>query len=191
MARTAGSNREATHARIVGVAAKAIRRDGYTGTGVAAVMKEAGLTHGGFYAHFGSRDDLLIEALQLAGKESRAIVAEAVEAGRASGRSPFRTLVETYLDDRQLSHLEIGCPVAALGSDMPRQSAAVRKASAKGVQQLIEAVRATLPAGAKESAGSVASALVGSLQLGRALGNTADGRAHLASARQHLINTYD
>ncbi|HWA16838.1 MAG TPA: TetR/AcrR family transcriptional regulator [Gemmatimonadales bacterium] len=190
MARTPGSTREQTHERIVGVAARALRRDGYAGTGVAAVMKEAGLTHGGFYAHFDSRDDLLIEAFQQAGKESRAIVAEAIEAGRARGTSPFRALVETYLDDRHLTHLEIGCPIAALGCDMPRQSSSVRKASARGVQQLIEAVRATLPSRHKDAAGPVASALVGSLQLGRALGNSAEGRAHLAAARKALIDTY-
>lgn len=191
MARTAGSTREETHARIVGVAAKALRRDGYAGTGVAAVMKEAGLTHGGFYAHFKSRDELLIEALQQAGKESRTIVAEAVESGKARGHTAFRILVETYLDDRHLSHLEIGCPIAALGCDMPRQSATVRKASARGVQQLIEAVRATLPSRHRDAAPTVASALVGSLQLGRALGNTAEGRTHLATARHALIQQYE
>lgn len=190
MARTAGSTREETHDRIVGVAAKALRRDGYAGTGVAAVMKEAGLTHGGFYAHFGSREDLLIEALQAAGRESREIVARAITAGEKRGTTPFESLVETYLDDRHLSHLEIGCPIAALGCDMPRQSAAVRKASAKGVQQLIEAIRGTLPPAARGAAGTIASALVGSLQLARALGNSVEGRAHLAEARRGLIDTY-
>jgi TetR/AcrR family transcriptional repressor of nem operon len=190
MARTPGSTSEETHNRIVGVAAKALRREGYAGTGVAAVMKEAGLTHGGFYAHFGSREDLLVEALQQAGKESRAIVAEAIDAGKTRGLSPFRVLVETYLDDSHLSQLEIGCPIAALGCDMPRQSVSVRKASAKGVQQLIEAIRVTLPPRHKGAAGTIASALVGALQLGRALGSTAEGRTHLAGARDFLIETY-
>lgn len=191
MARTAGSTREETHDRIVAVAAKALRREGYAGTGVAAVMNEAGLTHGGFYAHFGSRDELLIEALQRAGKESRDTVAREIEVGKQRGKSPFRSLVEAYLADRHLSQLDIGCPVAALGCDMPRQSTAVRKASARGVQQLIEAVRGTLPQASRSAAGTIASTLVGSLQLGRALGNTAEGRAHLAAARQALIDTYD
>src|SRR4051812_35369906 len=56
------SRKEASHERIVDVAARAIRRSGYAGTGVADIMKEAGLTHGGFYAHFASRDALLAEA---------------------------------------------------------------------------------------------------------------------------------
>jgi AcrR family transcriptional regulator len=190
VARTAGSTREETHDRIVTVAAKALRREGYAGTGVAAVMKEAGLTHGGFYAHFGSREELLIEALQQAGQDSRGIVAQEIEAGRQRGIAPFRSLVEAYLADRHLSQLDAGCPVAALGCDMPRQSTAVRKASARGVQQLIEAVRTTLPPAARDAAGTIAGTLVGSLQLARALGNTAEGRAHLAAARRQLIDTY-
>lgn len=190
MARIAGSTKDQTHARIVGVAAKALRRDGYAGTGVAAVMKEAGLTHGGFYAHFRSRDALLIEAVEQAGQESREIVARAVQEAKARGVTPFRALVETYLADRHLAQLDIGCPVAALGCDMPRQSTAVRRASAKGVQQLISAIHAVLPQAAKGAAGVLAGALVGSLQLGRALGNTAEGRTHLAAARQSLIDTY-
>jgi AcrR family transcriptional regulator len=153
-------------------------------------MKEAGLTHGGFYAHFGSREELLIEALQAAGWESRAIVEQAIVGGQARGLTPFASLVETYLDERHLSHLEIGCPVAALGCDMPRQSAAVRKASARGVQQLIEAIRGTLPQSARDAAAAIASTLVGTLQLARALGHSAEGRAHLADARQRLIDTY-
>src|SRR5215475_11637245 len=82
MARTPNSHKEATHARIVAVAARALRRNGYAGVGVADVMKEAGLTHGGFYAHFDSRDALLVEALERASTESAGI-AERVAQQRA------------------------------------------------------------------------------------------------------------
>ena len=74
--------------------------------------------HGGFYAHFPSRDALLVEALARAGRESAAAVQRAAEARRGKGVSPFRSLVETYLADRHLETIETGCPVAALGSDM-------------------------------------------------------------------------
>ena len=63
----APSRKEATHERIVGAAARAIRRSGYSGTGVADIMKDAGLTHGGFYAHFASREAMLAEAANQAG----------------------------------------------------------------------------------------------------------------------------
>ena len=71
MSRTPNSRKEETHERIVDAAGRAIRRQGYAGVGVADVMKEAGLTHGGFYAHFDSRDALLVEALEHAGRQSQ------------------------------------------------------------------------------------------------------------------------
>src|SRR4029078_12180171 len=70
MKRATSRSKEATHERIVEVAARAIRRSGYNGTGVADIMKEAGLTHGGFYAHFPSREAMLAEAADRAGPET-------------------------------------------------------------------------------------------------------------------------
>ena len=74
MRRTATRSKEATHERIVEAAARAIRRSGYNGTGVADIMKDAGLTHGGFYAHFSSREAMLTEAADRAGTESVAMM---------------------------------------------------------------------------------------------------------------------
>ena len=191
MSRTPNSRKEETHERIVEAAARAIRRHGYAGVGVADVMKEAGLTHGGFYAHFDSRDALLVEALERAGRDSVEKVARAAEQRAGKGVSAFRSLVETYLADAHLASLETGCPVAALGCDMPRQSQAVREASALRVQRLIASVRSTLPAAARTAANVVAGTLVGSLQLARALGDNAEGRAVLSAARKSLIQQYD
>jgi TetR/AcrR family transcriptional regulator, transcriptional repressor for nem operon len=191
MSRTPNSRKEETHERIVDVAARAIRRHGYAGVGVADVMKEAGLTHGGFYAHFESRDALLVEALARAGRDSAAAVARAAEVRRGKGVSAFRSLVETYLADGHLASLESGCPVAALGGEMPRQSAVVREASAARVERLIGTVREALPGAARGAASVVAGTLVGSLQLARALGDNNAGRATLAAARKSLIQQYD
>ena len=74
------STKEASHERIVGAAARAIRRSGYNGTGVADIMKEAGLTHGAFYAHFASREAMLAEAADRAGAESNAAAASVIAA---------------------------------------------------------------------------------------------------------------
>jgi AcrR family transcriptional regulator len=190
MSRTPNSRKEETHERIVDAAARAIHRRGYAGVGVADVMKEAGLTHGGFYAHFDSREALLVEALERAGHQSLAVTRGAkLRAGK--GVSAFRSLVETYLADDHLASLETGCPVAALGSDMPRQSEIVREASAVWVQRLIAFVRSTLPAAPRATASVVAGTLVGSLQLARALGSNAEGRAVLSAARKALIRQYD
>lgn len=191
MSRPPNTRKEETHARIVDVAARAIRRDGYAGVGVADVMKEAGLTHGGFYAHFDSRDALLVEALDRAGQDSRESLARAGLRHQAKGYSPFRSLVESYLSDRLLSSLEHGCPVAALGCDMPRQSPSVREASAVRVKRLIDAVSAALPHAPSQLPSVIAGTLVGSLQLARALGDNAEGRAVLANARKTLLEQHD
>ena len=73
------SKKERTHERILDAAARAIRRNGYAGVGVADVMKEAGLTHGGFYAHFDSRDALLVEALARAGASGEPVARARIE----------------------------------------------------------------------------------------------------------------
>jgi len=190
MSRTPNSRKEETHERIVAAAARSIRERGYSGLGVADVMKDAGLTHGGFYAHFESRETLLVEALEQAWRESAETMARAT-ARRANKReSAFRSLVETYLADAALASKASGCPVAALSSEIPRQSQAVRDASAGGVRRLIDFVRTTLP-DAPEAAVAVASTLVGALQLARALGNNAEGRAALSQARAALLGRYD
>jgi len=191
MSRTPNARKEETHERILEVASRALRRQGYDGVGVAEVMKKAGLTHGGFYAHFGSREALLVEALERAGRDSIAAVARAAEARTGQGVSAFRALVEAYLDPAHAEALEGGCPVAALGSEMARQSPALREASAARVQALVGAVRAALPQGGRSAALAVASTLVGAVQLARALGDGAEGRAALAAARKSLIQQYD
>ena len=191
MSRTPNTRKQETHERIVDVAARAIRRHGYAGVGVADVMKEAGLTHGGFYAHFDSRDALLVEALDRAGRESGDSVTRAVERRAAKGVSPFRAFVETYLAEEHLVSVETGCPVAALASDMPRQSGALQQASCAGVRRLVARVQSTLPHASRATAGMVAGTLVGTLQLARAMGANAEARALLSAARKALLQQYD
>ena len=191
MSRTPNSRKQETHERILDVAARAIRRDGYAGVGVADVMKEAGLTHGGFYAHFDSRDALLVEALDRAGRESGDSVTRAVERRAAKGVSAFRAFVETYLAEEHLVSVETGCPVAALASDMPRQSGALQQASCAGVRRLVARVQSTLPHASRATAGVVAGTLVGTLQLARAMGANAEARALLSAARKALLQQYD
>ena len=186
------SRKEQSHERIVDAAARAIRRAGYSGVGVADVMKEAGLTHGGFYAHFPSRDALLAAAMERAGQDGAARMAQGMARRRAEGASPLRAWVETYLSDVHLTGCERGCPVAALASEIPRQSEDVREAAASRVQRLLEAVQQVLPADAGDhAAAAVLSTLVGALQLARALGDNPSGRAVLASARQAVLDQYD
>jgi AcrR family transcriptional regulator len=184
--------KQLSHERIVETAARAIRRAGFGGVGVADIMKEAGLTHGGFYAHFPSRNALLAEALERAGRDSAARIDKGAAARQARGISAFRALVEGYLSERHLASTESGCPVAALASEMPRQAPEVREAAAQRVRGLVARVQASLPpGGGREAAATVASQLVGALQLARALGENAEGKALLAAARRSLLAQYD
>ena len=186
------TRREATHDRIVEVAARTLRRNGYAGVGVADVMKQAGLTHGGFYAHFESRDALLAEAIARAGRDSAAAIGQRIEASRARGESALRALVDSYLSDAHLSGTESGCVVAALSSEMPRQSPALLAPAVERVRKLIALVQRALPeGGSKEQAMVIASTMVGSLQLARTLGANAQGKAVLAATRGALLAQYD
>lgn len=189
---TLPSRREATHDRIVEVASRAVRCQGYAGVGVADVMKQAGLTHGGFYAHFESRDALLAEAVERAGRDTGVVMAKRIDASRARGESGLRTLVEGYLSEAHLNGIESGCVVAALSSEMPRQSPALLAPSVERVRKLIALVRRALPeGGSKEQAMVIAGTMVGALQLARALGAGAQGKAMLAAARSALLTQYD
>jgi TetR/AcrR family transcriptional repressor of nem operon len=185
------SKREQTHERIVEVAARAIRRAGYDGVGVADIMKEAGLTHGGFYAHFESRNAMLAEAVTRAGRDSAASVAQRMQARQARGESALRAIVELYLSETHLSGVEQGCPVAALSSEMPRQAPELLAASAERVQGLIQRVQNALPTQDEAQAQVITSTLVGALQLARTLGANARGKALLAATRASLLAQYD
>lgn len=187
------SRKEQSHDRIVEVAARAIRRSGCSSLAVADVMKQAGLTHGGFYAHFSSRDALLAEAIERAGRDVRAGVEVQIRRAVEQGVNPLRAYVEIYLSDEHLTDPENGCPVGALVSEMPHQAPDALAASAVCVRGLIQGVQQALPegAGAKERATVIASTMVGALQLARTLGDNPQGRGILAAARKSILAQYD
>jgi TetR/AcrR family transcriptional regulator, transcriptional repressor for nem operon len=167
----APSRKEATHERIVEVAARAIRRSGYGGTGVADIMKEAGLTHGGFYAHFASREAMLAEAADRAGAEGMKVAARVAAA--APPDRALQAMAQAYLSKAHLEAVETGCAVAALGSEMPRQAPEVRHAATRRIKEMIDLVARHLPhwgqRGAHEEALVTVATLVGALQLARAV----------------------
>src|SRR5689334_3584252 len=113
------TRKELTHDRIVDAASRAIRRSGYAGTGVADIMKEAGLTHGAFYAHFPSREAMLAEAASRACAESAAAASGAVAS--VPTQEALKTMLHAYLSREHLEQVESGCPMAALGSETVRQ----------------------------------------------------------------------
>lgn len=162
------NRKETTHKRIVETAARAIRRSGYDGTGVADIMKEAGLTHGGFYAHFSSRDAMLAEAADLAGADTLAI-AENIFAEAPQDQALF-ALMNAYLSNEHMANIESGCALAALGSEMPRQAPEVRKASTRRIKEMISLIESRLTGpDAHEKALLAISTMVGTLLLARAV----------------------
>lgn len=184
------TKRELTHERILDAASRAIRRAGHTGASVAEVMKEAGLTHGGFYAHFDSREKMVASAIAHAGMQSAQNLKQSMAVLTTKGRTPFRALVESYLSPAHMAAVETGCVVAALGSEIPRQTEEVRKAAGERVIALVRQVESVLPADAgSDAAASIASTMVGALQLARALGGV-EGEALLAANRRLLTERY-
>ncbi|MFL5542731.1 MAG: TetR/AcrR family transcriptional regulator [Longimicrobiaceae bacterium] len=193
MGRAAPSRKEATHDRIVETAARAIRRSGYDGTGVADIMKEAGLTHGGFYAHFASREAMLAEAADRAGAE--AVAAMAGVAASAPPGQALQALLRAYLSDAHVESVETGCAVAALGSEMPRQTPEVRRAATRRIKEMIDLVARESSdwgqPGAHERALVTVATMVGTLLLVRAVDDPALSAALREAALNHLAPAGD
>ena len=181
------SKKEETRSRIVRAAARAIRRHGYEGVGVADVMKEAGLTHGGFYAHFESRDALLAAAAEQAGAESNERLSRAVASAKPG--EELSALVDTYLSDRHVAAPEegLGCAIAAAGSEVPRQQPEVRRAAGRRIKDLIGLVERQLPdwgkSAAHEKAMAITATMVGALLLARAADDPQLSRSIRKAAR--------
>jgi TetR/AcrR family transcriptional regulator, transcriptional repressor for nem operon len=187
--RTTQSRKEVTHDRIVKVAARAIRRSGYAGTGVADIMKEAGLTHGGFYAHFASREALLAEAADCAGAAAVGASSD-IAAAAPPGRS-LQALVRAYLSQQHLEDVENGCPVAALGSEMHRQAPEVRHAATRHIKEMIDLVARQLPnwgaPGAHEQAMFIVSSMIGTLVMARAVDDARLSDALRETTLKHFL----
>ena len=189
--RPAPSRKEATHERIVDTAARAIRRSGYDGAGVAEIMKEAGLTHGGFYAHFDSREEMLAEAADRAGADTVATMARVAAA--APPEQALKALLRAYLSKAHIESVETGCAVAALGSEMPRQASRVRRAATRRIKEMIDLVARQSPdwgqPGAHERALVTMATAVGALVLARAVDDPKLSNALREAALNHLTPT--
>jgi AcrR family transcriptional regulator len=191
MKRTATRSKEATHDRIVDAAARAIRRSGYNGTGVADIMKDAGLTHGGFYAHFPSREAMLAEAADRAGSESVALMERI--AANSPAQQALPAMMRAYLSKEHLEGIESGCATAALASEMPRQAPEVRRAATRRIKEMIDLVARQSPdwgqPGAHERALVTVATALGALVLARAVDDPKLSDALRGAALNHLTPT--
>ena len=184
----AALNRE----RIVETAARLFREKGYDGIGVADLMKSAGLTHGGFYGHFASKEDLMIEACQHALEKS-------LEGWRAKvARDPQQALpaiVDSYLTTRHRDQPGGGCPAAAMGVDVARMAPGARPAFTHATRQqfamleelMPDATADATPEQRRQQAIATFSAMVGAMVLARSIDDDALSQEILGAVKAQLL----
>src|SRR5258708_14922783 len=114
-----------THSRIVKSASRQLRKKGLNGPAVATLMKASRLTHGAFYKHFASRDDLVVEAIEESLRELTQTLIDAVE--RSGSRAPWKSVIETYLSLERCDGADRGCPIAALAPDIARTPSVMKQ----------------------------------------------------------------
>jgi len=167
----ADNHKAETRGRILDAAAAAFRAEGLDAIAVGDVMSRAGLTHGGFYAHFASKDQLVAEALKHASAQTTRKFDRTAE---GAGAAALRTVIDRYLDPAHLAHPERGCVVASLGPEAARGPRAVKASLGQSIRNRLERLRRLLPrsvsgrARDRQAAGAFA-CMVGGLILARGL----------------------
>ena len=176
----AKAHKQETREKILDAAAAAFRKGGISEVSVGQVMDDAGLTHGGFYAHFKSKDDLVSESL---------VRAEAQTRERLGGADGLLAQASAYLSKLHFKHPEEGCAIAAVGTELVRSGAPVRRRFATNIQKRLETLRSLVASGSEErrkrqAAGALA-CMVGGMIVARGLGETA-GEEFLEDCRAFL-----
>jgi TetR/AcrR family transcriptional repressor of nem operon len=186
------AEKEKTHERIVAIASKRFREEGLAGIGIADLMKEAGLTVGGFYKHFSSRDALVAEAVGRALELWKCQVDAA-----ASGGPPvtYKSLVDEYLSDAHRNNPGTGCPVGALAGDLARSDKRTRELVSRKIRDniellatLIRKTNETDSRSARSQAILTYCTLVGAIGMARAVSDEELSREILKTAAQRLNN---
>lgn len=185
--RYSDTHKDETRRKVVKAAATAVRARGPDGVSVAEVMAEAGLTHGGFYAHFPNKEALVAAAIDEAFSASSRRFQRMTE-----GLAPAEALaafVDMYVTPEHRAHPERGCPIAGLSSELPRQGAPVRAAYERGVRALVGRIAAWLPEdrkGREGLAASIAAEMAGTVALSRGIADDDEAARLLAAARANI-----
>ena len=182
-------HKQETHERIVRKASVRLREKGAHGIGVADLMKEAGLTHGGFYAHFDSREALVIEAFNYAMDRSTERWRKMAEETPPEKR--FAAIVDSYLTALHRDDPGHGCAVPTLGPEIARESAKTRKAFAAKLDEMIEMMADQVPElprkAARQQAIAALSTMAGALVLSRVAGSGEFSEEILAAGREAVL----
>ncbi|WP_341895172.1 TetR/AcrR family transcriptional regulator [Ferrovibrio terrae] len=180
--------KQATREKILRQAARAMRAHGPAGVGVAEIMRSAGLTHGGFYAHFGSKDDLVTEAIRGMFAEGSARFASRV--GAATGIDALRCWADSYLSPSHRDNPGNGCAVAALSGDLARLSKAARAAFDAGIEGIVARYMRHLPQrdafDAQGFALAMLTQMAGAVAMARAVADQSLSDTILNAARQSV-----
>lgn len=190
--RYSAEHKQQTREKVLAVAARAIREQGPERVSVTALMGEAGLTHGGFYAHFDSKDALIAASFEHMFEQASARIDEV--ANGKDAREALHNYVDFYLSERHAHARDRGCPIAALGSDLPRLEGESRKAFARGMSTLHRRLRTFFNSMGVEdpesSARSLRSELLGALLSARLVA-PGERKAVLDASRQSLKRRFD
>lgn len=158
----------ASRERILGEASRRLRAEGLEGLGIASLMQAAGLTHGGFYKHFGSRAELVAAALDRALYDGRGAATAQIAGGpRAESATDASQLIRSYLSRRHRDAGSTGCAISILAGEVGRGPAATKAIMAPHVEQLLDGLAAAI--GDDDRAALIAGAMVGALTLARTL----------------------
>jgi TetR/AcrR family transcriptional repressor of nem operon len=180
------------HQKIVKDASRRVRTEGLTGAAVAAVMRDTGLTHGGFYKHFDNKDELLVESLREAFREMTGTLADAAE--QSHPETAWKAIVKTYLSLEYCDHAERGCPLAALAPELARVDKGMRGQILTELVKYKDRMLPFMPGGRatdKERAFfSIFSTMIGATEIARMLPESAMREKVLASAREFLLHSF-
>jgi TetR/AcrR family transcriptional repressor of nem operon len=181
-----------THRKIVKDASRRVRAEGLTGAAVWTVMKDAGLTHGGFYKHFGSKDDLLLESLREGFREIEDTLAHAAE--QSPPREAWKAIVRTYLSLDLCEHPDRGCPLAALAPDLAR---ADKRMKPRVAAELVNYKTRMVPfmpgertADKERAFFAIFSTLIGAVAIARLLPDRGMREKALANTREFLLRSF-
>jgi len=180
------------HQKIVKDASRRVRAEGLNGTAVAAVMRDTGLTHGGFYKHFESKDALLMESLSEAFQEMADRLAHAGEQSQPD--TAWKAIVKTYLSLEYCDHIEYGCPLTALAPELARADKAMKPQIFEELKKYRSRMLPFMPgqrtADKERAFFSIFSTMVGAIEIARMLPEPVMREKVLASVRDLLLRSF-
>ncbi len=181
-----------THRKIVSDASRRVRAEGITGAAVAAVMRDAGLTHGGFYKHFASKDDLLMESLSAAFQETADHLAHIAQ--QSPPEMAWKAIVKEYLSREFCDHAEYGCPLTALAPELARTEKAMKARIFEELKKYKGRMQPFMPgqrtADKERAFFAIFSTMAGAIEIARMLPEPAMREKVLASAREFLLRSF-